>query len=65
MENGSNKPVAVVVGVGPGLGAAVARGFSMSYSIGILARKAEYLHELAHELRRGGSKVLDVACDVA
>ncbi len=36
-------PVAVVVGVGPGLGAALARRFAKTYAVALLARKEEYL----------------------
>ena len=64
-HNPHNKPVAVVTGVGPGLGAALARRFAAAYAIAILARKADYLKGLAEELRPGGATVLDLACDVA
>ena len=63
MEN--KKGVAVVVGVGPGLGAALARRFATEYSVAILARKAEYLKSLAGEIRRDGGNALEVVCDVS
>ena len=63
-SNPSNKPVAVVTGVGPGLGAALARRFAATYAIAILARKAEYLKTLAAEIRQGGATVLELPCDV-
>jgi NADP-dependent 3-hydroxy acid dehydrogenase YdfG len=62
--NPSNKPVAVVTGVGPGLGAALARRFAATYAVAILARKADYLKALAGEIRQGGATVMDLACDV-
>jgi NAD(P)-dependent dehydrogenase (short-subunit alcohol dehydrogenase family) len=62
--NPSNKPVAIVTGVGPGLGAALARRFAATYAIAILARKADYLKTLADELRQGGATVMDLPCDV-
>ena len=40
MNNQGNKPVAVVTGVGPGLGAALVRRFATTYAVAILARKA-------------------------
>ena len=61
----TQKPVAVVIGVGPGLGAALARRFAAAYSVAILARKSDYLKELAAELRQSGATVLDLTCDVS
>lgn len=61
----TQKPVAVVIGVGPGLGAALARRFAAAYSVAISARKSDYLKELAAELRQSGGTVLDLACDVS
>ena len=63
MDN--QKPVTVVIGVGPGLGAALVRRFAAAYSVAILARRGDYLKELAAELRQSGSTVLDLACDVS
>jgi NAD(P)-dependent dehydrogenase (short-subunit alcohol dehydrogenase family) len=65
MGNQANKAVAVVTGVGPGLGAALLRRFAATYAVAILARKAEYLKALADEVRRSGATVLDLACDVS
>jgi NAD(P)-dependent dehydrogenase (short-subunit alcohol dehydrogenase family) len=62
--NSQNKPVAVVTGVGPGLGASLARRFAASYAVAILARRADYLKTLAAELRQGGATVAEVVCDV-
>jgi NAD(P)-dependent dehydrogenase (short-subunit alcohol dehydrogenase family) len=61
----TKKPVAVVIGVGPGLGAALARRFAAAYSVAILARRAGHLKELAAELRQSGSTILDLTCDVS
>jgi NAD(P)-dependent dehydrogenase (short-subunit alcohol dehydrogenase family) len=65
MDNQANKAVAVVIGVGPGLGAALVRRFAATYALAILARKADYLKALAGEVRRSGATVLDLACDVS
>ncbi len=59
-----NKQVAVVVGVGPGLGASLARRFAQGYAVAIMARRAEYLRSLGDEIRAGGGNVLEVAADV-
>ena len=65
MATQSNKPVAVITGVGPGLGAALAHRFAASYTVAILARKADYLKTLAGEIRKSGATVLDLPCDVS
>src|ERR1700683_1988075 len=64
MDSQSRKPVAVVTGVGPGLGAALARRFAATYAVAMLARKAAYLKALAGEIRKSGASVLDLSCDV-
>src|SRR5260221_3894203 len=64
-RNMSNQPVAVVTGVGPGLGAALARRFAATYAVAILARKADYLKALAGEIRQTRATVLDLSCDVS
>ncbi len=57
-----SKPVCVVVGVGPGNGAALARRFhAAGYAVALLARSAELSAELARELP--GSRAY--SCDVA
>jgi NAD(P)-dependent dehydrogenase (short-subunit alcohol dehydrogenase family) len=60
-----NKPVAVITGVGPGLGAALARRFAAAYAVAIVARNADYLKALAREIRDSGSTALDLSCDVS
>src|SRR5262249_44275122 len=57
------KPVAVVLGVGPGLGAALARRFAQGYAVAISARSAEYLRALAGEIKTAGAQVLEGPAD--
>jgi len=61
MVNPSSKPVCVVVGVGPGNGAAFARRFaSEGYRVALLARRTEFTLDLAAKL--DGARAY--ACDV-
>src|SRR6516164_3106004 len=62
-ENGS-RPVAVVMGVGPGLGASLARRFAEKYAVAINARTPDYLRTLAAEIRSRGGLALEAPGDV-
>jgi NAD(P)-dependent dehydrogenase (short-subunit alcohol dehydrogenase family) len=55
----------VVLGVGPGLGAALARRFAQGYAVAINARNAEYLHTLVKEIQGVGGQALAVPADVS
>lgn len=64
MAETKQAPVAVVVGVGPGLGASLARRFAQGYAVAITARNAQYLQSLAGEIRATGGQVLEVPADI-
>ena len=64
MAEAKQVPVAVVVGVGPGLGASLARRFAQGYKVAIVARRADYLQSLAGEIRATGGQVLEVPADI-
>jgi NAD(P)-dependent dehydrogenase (short-subunit alcohol dehydrogenase family) len=55
--------VAVVVGVGAGLGAAVARRFAEGYRVALVARSAPVIDGLAAEIRSAGGTALPVRSD--
>ena len=56
---------AIVAGVGPGLGASLARAFSKEgYSVGLLSRRAESSEPVAAQIRANGGKALLVPVDV-
>lgn len=59
------KPLAIVAGVGPGLGAALCRQFSAAgYAVAGLARTRHHTNALAAELEAGGGSTLMLACDL-
>lgn len=61
MSDKLNNPICVIIGVGPGNGAAFARRFGREgYKVALLARKTEYISKLANEIN--GAKAY--ACDV-
>jgi NAD(P)-dependent dehydrogenase (short-subunit alcohol dehydrogenase family) len=61
----SKLPVAVVTGVGPGLGAALARRFAKGYAVAINARKPDFISSVAKEIRAAGGRALEVPADIA
>ncbi len=61
MKDQPKQPVCVVIGVGPGNGAAFARRFGLAgYQLALLARQTDYTNALAKEIN--GSRAY--ACDV-
>jgi len=65
MTESKQNRVAVVAGVGPGLGSSLARRFAKDYAIAINARSADYLRSLAAEIREGGGRVLEAQADIS
>ena len=65
MANPESKPVAVVIGVGPGLGASLARRFATRYAIAINARTPDFLGELAADIREHAGVALEVQADTS
>jgi NAD(P)-dependent dehydrogenase (short-subunit alcohol dehydrogenase family) len=64
MAQSSQKPAAVVVGVGPGTGAALARRFASEYAVALIARNGDYLQDLGAEIRQGGAVALEAPADI-
>lgn len=61
----NGQKVAVVLGVGPGLGRAVARRFAAGgYAVGLMARGIDKLEPVQGEIEGGGGRAVSVPCDV-
>jgi NADP-dependent 3-hydroxy acid dehydrogenase YdfG len=61
-----SNPVIIIVGAGPGVGAATARKFAAAgYDIGLIARNAQRLQEFAADLEKEGANVGWAAVDIA
>jgi len=61
----ADKKVVTVVGVGPGLGFALARRFAAEYAVAMVARNGEKLHGFANEISAAGGTTLVVPADVS
>jgi NAD(P)-dependent dehydrogenase (short-subunit alcohol dehydrogenase family) len=60
----SQSNVAVVLGVGPGLGAAVAHRFAREgFAVGLMARNSQQLTQIQSEIEQSGGKALSVTVD--
>ncbi|KAI4708275.1 hypothetical protein J4E89_006897 [Alternaria sp. Ai002NY15] len=57
--------IAIIAGVGPGTGASVARKFSKTYPVVLLARTPESFSSLAEEINAAGGRALGIATDVS
>ena len=63
-EQSKKAPVAVILGVGPGLGAALARRFAKGYAVAVVARRADYLKSVCDGIRASGGRSLEVVAEV-
>lgn len=62
MSESPNK-VCVVVGVGEGLGAALARRFAAAYKVALIARSAEVIDRTAQQIRAEGGVAMPLQSD--
>lgn len=65
MAQPNKSPVAVVTGVGPGLGGALVRRFARGgYAVAMMARSREFIGELGAELKAEGARAMPVTADM-
>ena len=61
----SQAKVAVILGVGTGLGAAIAHRFAREgFTVGLMARSEDQLAQIQTEIEKSGGKALSIAADV-
>ena len=58
-------PIAIIAGIGPGTGAAVARKFAASYAVALLARTPASYEPLAAEINNSGGQAIGISTDVS
>ncbi|HEV8713655.1 MAG TPA: SDR family NAD(P)-dependent oxidoreductase [Candidatus Binatia bacterium] len=63
MASKVEKGVAVVVGVGAGLGAALARRFATGYKVALIARSTDIIEKVAEEIRAAGGIAYPIRSD--
>jgi len=59
------KAIAIIAGVGPGTGAAVAARFAKVYTVVLLARSASTLSSLVQKITQSGGEALAIPTDVS
>ena len=64
MASQSKHPVAVVIGVGAGTGAALARRFAKGYRVAMIARTEDYLAKLAKEIAAEGGEAFPIPANI-
>jgi NAD(P)-dependent dehydrogenase (short-subunit alcohol dehydrogenase family) len=62
-DSGKSDKVCVVVGVGEGLGAALAVRFAKGYKVALIARSAEVIGKAANEIKSAGGVALPIQSD--
>jgi NAD(P)-dependent dehydrogenase (short-subunit alcohol dehydrogenase family) len=58
-------PIAIIAGVGPGTGAALARKFGAAYPVALLSRSPDNVSSLVREINERGGRAVGVRADVS
>jgi NAD(P)-dependent dehydrogenase (short-subunit alcohol dehydrogenase family) len=61
----ATKTIAILVGIGPGLGAAAARKFAATYPVVLMARNPDNYKNVVDEINGSGGKALGISADVS
>jgi len=61
----ASKLIAIIAGVGPGTGAAIARKFALAYPVVLMARKPDNYDSLVKEINNKGGKAIGISTNVA
>lgn len=61
----NTKAYAIIAGVGPGTGAAIAKKFAQAYSVVLLARSTGSYSSLTKEINESGGHAIGVSTDVS
>ena len=61
----TGKKIATIIGVGPGLGAALARRFAAEYAVALVARGKDKLANFIHEINAAGGNSIAVSADMS
>jgi NAD(P)-dependent dehydrogenase (short-subunit alcohol dehydrogenase family) len=61
----NSKAYAIIAGVGPGTGAAIAKKFAKAYSVVLLARSTSSYSSLEREINDSGGNAIGVSTDVS
>ncbi|BCS29311.1 uncharacterized protein APUU_70881A [Aspergillus puulaauensis] len=60
-----DQPFAIIAGVGPGTGAALARKFAKQYPVALLARSTNFARELASQIEADGGTAISYQVDIS
>lgn len=61
----ATRPIAIIAGVGPSTGAALARKFGAAYPVALLARTPDSVSGLVREINQSGGRAVGVRADVS
>lgn len=61
----SGKPIAIIAGVGPGTGAAIARKFASAYPVALLSRNPDTYTPIVDAINKSGGKAIGISTDVS